>query len=65
MVTVHVRSGGPNATTGSPGGFWGPHFGGTHFLRMDGSTRGIPTEIDIDIFHALSGRNDRVVIGEF
>lgn len=64
MVTVHVRSGGPNAPTGSPGGFWGPHFGGAHFLLMDGSTRGIPTQVDIEIFRALAGRNDRVHIGE-
>jgi len=64
MVTVHVRSGGPNSPTGSPGGFWGPHFGGAHFLLMDGSTRGIPTEVDIEVFRALSGRNDRVIIGE-
>ena len=65
MVTVHVRSGGPNAPTGSPGGFWGPHFGGAHFLLMDGSTRGIATQVDIAIFRALAGRNDRVVIGNF
>ncbi len=63
MVTVHVRSGGPNAPTGSPGGFWGPHFGGAHFLLMDGSTRGIATQVNIEIFRALAGRNDRVVIG--
>lgn len=65
MVTVHVRSGGPNSPTGSPGGFWGPHFGGAHFLLMDGSTRAIPTQVDIEIFRALAGRNDHVVIGEF
>ncbi len=65
MVTVHVRSGGPNSSTGSPGGFWGPHFGGAHFLLMDGSTRAIPTEVDIQIFRALAGRNDRVVIEDF
>lgn len=62
MVTVHIRSGGPNAPTGSPGGFWGPHFGGAHFLLMDGSTRAIPTQVDIKIFRALAGRNDRVPI---
>ena len=65
MVTVHVRSGGPNSPTGSPGGFWGPHFGGAHFLLMDGSTREIATEVDIQIFRALAGRNDSVPIGEF
>lgn len=64
MVTVHVRTGGPNAPTGSPGGFWGPHSSGAHFMLMDGSTRGIATEIDIAIFRALAGRNDRVVITE-
>lgn len=65
MTTVHVRSGGPNAPTGSPGGFWGPHFGGAHFLLMDGSTRSIATEVDIRIFRALAGRNDGVVISNF
>jgi len=65
MVTVHVRSGGPNSPTGSPGGFWGPHFSGAHFLLMDGSTRGIATEVDIQIFRALAGRNDGAVIGDF
>lgn len=65
MVTVHVRSGGPNSPTGSPGGFWGPHFSGAHFVLMDGSTRGIATEVDIEIFRALAGRNDHVVIEEF
>lgn len=65
MVTVHIRSGGPNSPTGSPGGFWGPHFGGAHFLLMDGSTRGIPTQIDLNVFRALAGRNDGVVIPPF
>jgi len=64
MVTVHVRTGGPNAPTGSPGGFWGPHSGGAHFMLMDGSTRAIASQVDIEIFRALAGRNDRVVIGE-
>ncbi len=65
MVTVHVRSGGPNSPTGSPGGFWAPHFAGAHFVLMDGSTRGITTEVDIQIFRALAGRNDRVPLSDF
>jgi prepilin-type N-terminal cleavage/methylation domain-containing protein len=65
MTTVHVRSGGPNSPTGSPGGFWGPHLGGAQFILMDGSTRSIGTDVDIRIFRALAGRNDGVVISEF
>ncbi|MGB7327231.1 MAG: DUF1559 domain-containing protein [Rubripirellula sp.] len=64
MTTVHVRSGGPNSPTGSPGGFWGPHTGGAQFVLMDGSTQLISTEVDIRIYRALAGRNDGVVIGE-
>ncbi|TWU59386.1 hypothetical protein Poly51_21740 [Rubripirellula tenax] len=64
MVTVHVRSGGPNAPTGSPGGFWGPHASGAHFQLMDGSVRVISSNVDIEVFRALAGRNDRVPIGE-
>lgn len=65
MTTVHVRSGGPNSPTGSPGGFWGPHPGGAHFMLMDGSTRAITSNVDIRIFRALAGRNEGEVIGEF
>lgn len=65
MVSVHVRSGGPNAPTGSPGGFWGPHPAGANFLLMDGSTRPITSNVDINIFRALAGRNDGVPLGEF
>jgi hypothetical protein len=65
MTTVHVRSGGPNSPTGSPGGFWSPHLGGCHFLLMDGSTRTVGTDVDIRIFRALAGRNDGVVISEY
>lgn len=65
MTTVHVRSGGPNSPTGSPGGFWGPHTGGAQFLLMDGSTHTISPDVDISIFRALAGRNDGVVISEF
>lgn len=64
MTTVHVRSGGPNAPTGSPGGFWGPHTGGAQFVLMDGSTHTIATEVDITVFRALAARNDGVVINE-
>jgi prepilin-type N-terminal cleavage/methylation domain-containing protein len=65
ITTVHIRTGGPNAPTGSPGGFWAPHPGGAHFLLMDGSTRTISTEIDMRIFRGLAGRNDGVVLSEF
>ena len=65
ITTVHVRTGGPNAPTGSPGGFWAPHLGGAHFLLMDGSTRTVGTEVDIRIFRGLAGRNDGVVLSEF
>ena len=65
MVAVHVRSGGPNAPTGSPGGFWGPHSSGCLFMLMDGSVRSIDSNVDLTIFRALAGRNDGIVIGEF
>lgn len=64
MTTVHVRSGGPNSPTGSPGGFWSPHTGGAQFVLMDGSTHWISTDVNIEVFRALAGRNDGVVIGE-
>ena len=62
MATVHVRSGGPNASTGSPGGFWSPHVGGCLFLLMDGSVHTIPTNVDIQVFRAMAARNDGTVI---
>jgi prepilin-type N-terminal cleavage/methylation domain-containing protein len=62
MVTVHIRSGGPNAPTGSPGGFWGPHMNGCNFLNMDGSVRAISSSIDITAFRALGSRNGGEVI---
>jgi prepilin-type N-terminal cleavage/methylation domain-containing protein len=62
MATVHVRTGGPNAPTGSPGGFWSPHTGGCLFLLMDGSTHTIETNIDLPIFRALAGRNDALPV---
>lgn len=58
MATVHVRTGGPNAPTGSPGGFWSPHPGGALFLLMDGSTHTIATTVDMTVFRAMAGRND-------
>jgi hypothetical protein len=61
MATVHVRSGGPNSPTGSPGGFWSPHTSGCLFMLMDGSTQTISTNIDIHIFRAMAGRNDGMV----
>ncbi len=62
MATVHVRSGGPNAPTGSPGGFWSPHTGGCLFLLMDGSTHSISTDVDMQIYRAMAARNDGSVI---
>ncbi|XZE20599.1 DUF1559 domain-containing protein [Pirellulaceae bacterium SH449] len=62
MATVHVRTGGPNAPTGSPGGFWSPHTGGCLFLLMDGSTHSISTNVDMVTFRALAGRNDGFVV---
>lgn len=62
MLTVHVRSGGPNSPTGSPGGFWSPHPGGCLFVLMDGSTHTIPTTVDINVFRAMAGRNDGVTV---
>jgi prepilin-type N-terminal cleavage/methylation domain-containing protein len=64
-ATVHVRSGGPNAPTGSPGGFWSPHPGGCYFVLMDGSTRSLQPTIDLGIFRALAGRDDGIVIGNY
>lgn len=62
MVTVHVRSGGPNSPTGSPGGFWSPHTGGCLFMLMDGSTHTITTTVDINVFRAMAGRNDGIPV---
>ena len=62
MATVHVRSGGPNAPTGSPGGFWSPHSGGCLFLLMDGSTHTISTTVDMQVYRAMAGRNDGQII---
>jgi len=62
MATVHVRTGGPNAPTGSPGGFWSPHSGGCLFLLMDGSTHTIATTVDMPIFRAMAGRNDGIPV---
>jgi prepilin-type N-terminal cleavage/methylation domain-containing protein len=65
IATVHVRSGGPNAPTGSPGGFWSPHSGGCYFVLMDGSTRSIATTVDLRVFRALAARNDGTPISDF
>jgi prepilin-type N-terminal cleavage/methylation domain-containing protein len=62
MATVHVRSGGPNAPTGSPGGFWSPHTSGCLFLLMDGSIHTIATNVDMQVYRAMAGRNDGNVI---
>jgi len=62
MTTVHVRTGGPNAPTGSPGGFWSPHTGGCLFLLMDGSTHTIATTVDMPVFRAMAGRNDGIPV---
>ncbi|MFI4851665.1 MAG: DUF1559 domain-containing protein [Gimesia chilikensis] len=63
MALVHVRSGGPNSPTGSPGGYNSPHVGGAHFLLMDGSVRMIGENVDINVFRRLAARNDGQVIG--
>ncbi len=60
MATVHVRTNGPNAPTGSPGGFWSPHAGSALFLLMDGSTHSIATTVDMTVFRAMAGRNDGI-----
>ncbi|MEY4176873.1 MAG: hypothetical protein RLY70_447 [Planctomycetota bacterium] len=62
MAAVHVRSGGPNAPTGSPGGFWSAHTGGCLFLLMDGSTHTISTTVDLRVFRAMAGRNDGIPV---
>jgi len=58
MTAVHVRTGGPNAPTGSPGGFWSGHVGGCYFMLMDASIQFISTNVDITLFRNLAGRND-------
>jgi hypothetical protein len=58
QVTVHCRSTGPNASTASPGSFFGPHQNSSLFLNMDGSTRLIPSTINVQTFRDLAGRND-------
>jgi prepilin-type N-terminal cleavage/methylation domain-containing protein len=62
MATVHIRTGGPNSPTGSPGGFWSPHTGGCFFLLMDGSTHTIMTTVEMQVFRAMAGRNDGIVV---
>lgn len=62
MATVHVRTGGPNAPTGSPGGFWSPHTGGCLFLLMDGSTHTISSTVDMQVYRAMAGRNDGIIV---
>jgi len=57
-TTIHVRTGGPNAPTGSPGGFWSAHVGGCYFVLMDGSTQFISTNVELQIFRNLAARND-------
>lgn len=62
QVSVHVRSGAPNSSTGSPGGFASPHTGGCLFLNMDGSTRLIANTVSLPMFRSLAARNDGNVI---
>lgn len=65
MALVHVRTGGPNAVTGSPGGYNSPHEGGAQFMLMDGSVRFVGENVDINVFRWLAARNDgRVISGE-
>ena len=62
QVTVHCRSSGPNSPTASPGSFFGPHQNSSLFLNMDGSTRLIPSTINVQTFRDLAGRNDGKII---
>jgi type II secretory pathway pseudopilin PulG len=62
MATVHIRTGGPNAPNGSPGGFWSPHTGGCLFLLMDGSVHTIMTTVDMNVYRAMAGRNDGIPV---
>lgn len=64
MIGVHVRSTGPSRDS-SPGGFMAPHDGISHVLMMDGSTRAVGVNVDINVFRALASRNDGVVVGDF
>ncbi len=65
QVSVHCRSTGPNAPTASPGSFYGPHNNSSLFLNMDGSTRLIPSTVNVQTFRDLAGRNDgRVITGD-
>lgn len=63
MAAIHVRSGGPNSPTGSPGGYNSPHVGGAQFMLMDGSVRMVGENVDINVFRWLAARNDGQVIG--
>ena len=62
QVTVHCRSSGPNAATASPGSFFGPHQNSSLFLNMDGSTRLIPSTINVQTFRDMAGRNDGKIL---
>jgi prepilin-type N-terminal cleavage/methylation domain-containing protein len=58
---VHVRSSAPS-TQGSPGGFIGPHSGGTQFLCLDGSCRSISDSTSAEVVRALCTRADGEVV---
>lgn len=58
---VHVRSSAPSLQ-GSPGGFIGPHAGGTQFLNLDGSCRSISETASAEVFRALCTRAGGEVI---
>jgi len=57
-ATVHVRTGGPSARSGSPGGFWSPHIGGCYFVMMDGSIQFLSVGIELNVFRNMAARND-------
>jgi len=65
QISVHCRSSGPNSPSASPGSFYGPHNNSCNFLNMDGSTRMIPSNVSVDTFRALAGRNDGKPIGDY
>jgi prepilin-type N-terminal cleavage/methylation domain-containing protein/prepilin-type processing-associated H-X9-DG protein len=61
-ILVHARSAGPNAPTGSPASFHGPHPAGCNFLMMDGSCRVLRDSFSLTVFRALCTRNGGEVI---
>lgn len=63
-VVAHSRQSSMNDPTGSPGGFWSPHVGGSQFLFMDGSVRMLNATMHKQIMWALCTRNNGEVISD-